>query len=248
MKRGGAAGVGLLFATALCAQSPPAVEVASIRVTPPKANRGGPQISGNRLTLTGNMNQLVMYAWELKPYQIRGGPAWVTSPSIETDYYDISVIAEGPEALTPARARLLLQSLLKERFRLNLHQEEIEMPVYWLVQAASGPKMQKGTSAAVCKPAFKVTAATVSAAFAGCTMDTLMRLLAGVADRPVLDRTALAGAWDFRLEFTRDPAAAAGDVPSLFTAVQEQLGLKLEPQKGPVDVFVIDSVERPAQN
>ncbi len=239
-----------LLATALPAQTPPAVDVASIRVHPPKSNGAVPQISGNRLTLVGNVNQLVMYAWALKAYQIEGGPGWVTNPSVDSDYYDISAIAEGTETLTQATARLLLQAVLTERFRLSLHREEREIPVYALVQGRSGPKFKESAPDATCKSPMKVTVATIAMNVMGCTMDFLMRVLAGAADRPVLDRTGLTGAYDFRLEFARDPTAATldSDVPSLSTAVQEQLGLKLEPQQGPIEVFVMDRVERPSPN
>jgi uncharacterized protein (TIGR03435 family) len=234
------------MAMALAAQTPPAIEVASIRVSPPKADRGGPQISGNRLTLTGNVNQLVMYAWNLKAYQIAGGPAWVTNPSPETDYYEISAIADGTESLIPITARLLLQEVLKERFRLMVHRENRDMPVYALAPGKSALKLKESAPDATCRPAMKVSLATVSGTFMGCTMDFLMRVLAGAADRPVLNRTGLTGAYDFKLEFARDPLNS--DAPALSTAVEEQLGLKLEAQNAPVEVMVMDRVERPSPN
>jgi uncharacterized protein (TIGR03435 family) len=234
------------LATALPAQTPPAIDVASIRVIRPGSAGGAPEISGNRLTRGGNVNQLVMYAWNLKAYQIAGGPAWVTNPSVESDYYDISVVAEGAESLTPATARLLMQDVLTERFHLSVHREQREMPVYALVRGKSGPKLKESAADATCKSAAKVTLATVSDNFMGCTMDFLMRVLAGAADRPVLDRTGLTGAYDFKLEFARDPLNS--DAPALSTAVQEQLGLKLEPQNAPIEITVMDRVERPSPN
>jgi uncharacterized protein (TIGR03435 family) len=81
-------------------------------------------------------------------------------------------------------------------------------------------------------------------------MDALVRVLAGASDRPVLNQTGLPGLYDYKLEFARDPAAAAAEsnVLSIFTAVQEQLGLKLESKKGLVEIFVIDRAERPSEN
>ena len=80
-------------------------------------------------------------------------------------------------------------------------------------------------------------------------MSSLVRVLSSAADRPVLDQTGLTGFYDYKIEFARDPAAfAETSAPSIFTAVQEQLGLKLEPQKGPIEVFTIDHAERPSQN
>lgn len=239
------------FASALAAQTAPKIDVASIRVLTTNSRPSAPQISGNRLTRGGNVNQLVMYAWDLKAYQISGGPAWVTNPAVDGDYYEVSAIAEGTEALTPATARLLMQAVLTERFQLALHRETRDMPVYALVQGKSGPKLKQSAPDATCKAVAKTSLAAFSATYTGCTIDFLMRVLAGAVDRPVLDRTGLTGAYDFKLEFARSDRAAAdagSDVPPLSTAVQEQLGLKLEAQKGPVEVFVIDRVERPSEN
>src|SRR5580693_6045052 len=98
--------VALLVGVGLFAQAPPAFEVASIRVHSfASADHVGPPIAGNRATLGGNLKQLIIYAWDLKVYQLSGGPSWVTNPSTETDYYDINAKAEGAEPLTESRAR-----------------------------------------------------------------------------------------------------------------------------------------------
>jgi uncharacterized protein (TIGR03435 family) len=241
---------GLLTVSALFAQATPSIEVASVRVHSPKnPDRSAPQISGDRLTIGGNVNQLVMYSYDLKAWQISGGPPWVTHSSTETDYYDISVKADGGEPLTQPRARQLLQSLLAERFRLSVHREKREAPVYALVRGR-GPKLKESEAETPCRSAGKANAATVISSFTNCPIDALLRVLAGAADRPVLDQTGLTGHYDFKIEFARDPAAATADsdVPTLFTAVQDQLGLKLESQKGTVEVTVIDRVERPTEN
>jgi len=96
----------------------------------------------------------------------------------------------------------------------------------------------------------KSRAATITSTFSNCSVDLLVRVLSGAADRPVLNETGLSDSYDLKLEFARDPAAAASETnaASIFTAVQEQLGLKLESRKGPVEVIVIDSVERPSEN
>jgi uncharacterized protein (TIGR03435 family) len=242
---------GLFAFVAVFAQAPPAVEVASIKVHSSNSpDQGSPRISGSRLTLTGNLNQLVMYAYGLKSYQIRGGPDWVTHPSVNSDYYEIVAKADRAEPLTQSRARLLLQTLLTQRFLLSLHRETKEMPVYALVSGRSGPKFKENVSDTPCRSPASVTLTTVTSTFTKCSMDALILVLSGAADRPVLDQTGLAGAYDFKLEFARNPSAAAADsdAPSLFTAVQEQLGLKIEPRTAPVAVSVIDRVERPSQN
>jgi uncharacterized protein (TIGR03435 family) len=250
-RRTSALAVGLVVGTRVFAQAPAGFEVASIRVHSSAADdRSGPPIAGNRLTLGGNLYQLTMYAFDLKSYQISGGPSWATHPLTDGDYYDISAKAEGAETLTQARARQLLQTLLADRFQLRLHREMKEMPVYALVVGKAGPKFKESAPDARGGMVGSVSLTTVTSRFTKSPMESLVRVLSGAADRPVLDQTRLAGLYDYKLEFARDPAAAAAEssASSIFTAVQEQLGLKLEPQKGSIDVFVIDHAERPSEN
>ena len=143
----------------------------------------------------------------------------------------------------------MLQRLLADRFHLSFHRETREMPVYALVVAKGGPKFKESAPDAVTQARGKVTA-TVLSSFTKSRMDDVVRVLSSATDRPVLDRTGLAGFYDLTLEFARDPAAAIAEsnTASIFTAVQEQLGLKLEPNKGPIDVLVINGVERPSAN
>jgi uncharacterized protein (TIGR03435 family) len=243
--------MGMVAAARLFAQAPPAFEVASIRVHSFDAAEGdGPPISGNRLRWGGNLYQLVMYAYDLKGYQVSGGPTWATHPSTDGDYYDITAKAEGEETLTQARARQLMQTLLADRFQMKLHREKKEMPIYALVVGKGGPKFKESAPDAATRLSASVSLATVTSTFTKSPMDTLVRVLSGAADRPVIDQTGLGGFYDFKLEFARDPAAAGAETgpTSMFTAVQEQLGLKLDSQKGLVEVFVIDRAERPSGN
>lgn len=242
---------GLLLTAGLPAQTPRSIEVASIRVHSFKSpDRDGPPISGNRFGAGGNLKQLIINAWDLKIWQVLGGPAWVTNPSTDTDYYDIMLKAEGDEPLTQPQARLLLQSLLADRFQLRVHRETKETPIYALVIGKGGPKLKENAPDATCRLQPHVSLEMVTATFTGCPTSMLVRLLSGAADRPVIDKTGLSGAYDFHLEFARDPAGATGEsgYASMFTAVQEQLGLKLESQKGPTEVVVIDRAERPTEN
>jgi uncharacterized protein (TIGR03435 family) len=243
--------VGLLVGGGFFAQAPPAFEVASIKVHSfASPDRVGPPIAGNRLTSGGNLKQLIIYAYDLKVYQLYGGPTWVANPSTDTDYYDINAKAEGPEPLTQSRARQLLQTLLADRFQLRLHRESREMPVYALVVGKAGPKFKDSAQDATTGMRAKVTLATVASTFTKSDMNSLVRVLSSAADRPVLDQTGLTGFYDYKIEFARDPAAAAAEssAVSIFTAVQEQLGLKLESRKAPIEVLVIDHAERPSEN
>jgi uncharacterized protein (TIGR03435 family) len=225
-------------------------EVASIRVHSfASGDRGGPPISGNRFMFTGNLNQLIMYAYDLKGgYQLSGGPSWAIHPQTDGDYYDISAKAEGADVLAQSLARQLLQTLLADRFQLRLHREMREMPVYALVVGKAGPKLKESAPDATLRMTASVSVTTVTSIFTKSQMDSLVRVLSGAADRPVLDQTGLTGFYDYKVEFARDPASAESSAPSIFTAVQEQLGLKLEPEKGSIEVLVIDHADRPSEN
>jgi uncharacterized protein (TIGR03435 family) len=244
----------LLFAAIAFAQTPAAFEVATIRVHSFATDSvNGPPLTGNRFALSGNINQLVIYAYDLKSYQVEGGPDWVAHPSTDGDYYDIRAKAEGDEALTESRALQLLQTLLAERFQVKLHRERRELPVYVLVVGKGGPKFQESTAEEGARPRAarsSTQSGFVSTMFLKSPMDMVARVIAGAADRPILDETGLTGFYDLKLEFARDPSAVAlaDGPPSIFTAVQEQLGLKLEAEKRPIEMFVIDAAARPSEN
>lgn len=205
-----------------------------------------------------NMNPQMM--------QVFGGPAWTQS-----DTYEIEAKA-GDNAPIPQMYGPMLQVLLEERFKLKIHKEAREMPVYTLTVAKGGPKLQ-ATKEGSCqvidlkytaeppKPGEQAPVICGSASVRGnngvtslTTHGTTMEGLAARSlytplDRPVIDRTGLAGRFDIHLEYA-SADAAVGDTssPSVFTAVQDQLGLKLTPDKGPVEVLVIDHIERPSEN
>ncbi len=176
---------------------------------------------------------LIAYAYDVREFQISGGPGWLGS-----EEYDIVAKPDGDVGGDKVLA--MAKSLLAERFKLSLHHESKEMPVLALVVAKGGPKLQPaaGHGPEVRGGRGRFVARNV-------TMGLFAAQLAGrVLDRPVLDRTGIAGEFDITLEWAFDPGADNG--PSIGTALQEQLGLKLEAQKGAVDVLVIDRVERPS--
>ena len=153
------------------------------------------------------------------------GPNWMT-----TECYDIS--AKLPEGATTAQLPGMLQALLKERFGMSFHRETRDLPAYALVAAKSGLKAQPAKPGA--RTGFRIGRGHIeseSATMAGLT-DKLSRL----ANRPVVDKTNLTGSYEFRLEWDPDL--------SLYTAIQEQLGLKLEAQKEPMEVIVIDAIAK----
>jgi uncharacterized protein (TIGR03435 family) len=166
-----------------------------------------------------------------------------------SNFYDIQAIADGASPLTMERAVIMLRSLMEDRFQLKLHREVREMPVYALVIAKSGSKLQT-TADGVCSARNNLGPAH---GIANCNPTTstaqLAEMLRAQTDRPVLDRTGLTGQYAFRLRWSADGDPVEPNAPpSFFTAVQEQLGLRLEPLKAAVEVLVIDHAERPSEN
>jgi uncharacterized protein (TIGR03435 family) len=165
-----------------------------------------------------------------------------------TDLWDINAEAERPSSIE--EFHVMLRNLLKERFNLRMHSETKERPVYILSVDKTGVKMapnEIGTAddASIDEAGFlKWTSKSIP-------MDYLAWLLSVYLDRPVIDRTGLTGTWDFTLSWTPDlPTRQPDDsvYPGIFEALQKQLGLKLESQRAPVEVLVIDHVEKPAEN
>lgn len=236
----------VLLANIAAAQ--PVFEVASIRPHNPASDGAGPQLNGNRLALIGRtLKQLIIFAYDLKSYEYSGGPDWAAGP-MDGNSFDMIAQTESGDVLTEAQAKRALQTLLADRFQVKIHRETKEMPVYVLVVGKNGPKFAPSTSNSSGVTRGSVTTGTVTSTFSKQGTDSLVRLLSASADRPVLDETGLTGLYDFKLEYARDPAASDGVAPSIFTAVQEQLGLKLESQKAPIEILVVDSAERPTAN
>jgi uncharacterized protein (TIGR03435 family) len=221
-------------------------EVASIRLHTDQVRMVGLDISGPRVTISAfSVSNLVEYAYNLKMYQVVGGPDWATS-----DRYDIVAKAEGDAALTRDRMRPMMQALLADRFQAKVHRETRELPVFALVRAKNGAKLRENNdpeakySMAMRSPKQDVFTTTTKG-----TMQQLADQLSGNIRRPVLDKTGLTGTYDYTLEWLPDNAAAAdSNLPSIYTAVEEQLGLKLEATKAPIEVVVIDHVEKPSAN
>jgi bla regulator protein BlaR1 len=271
----GLPGVGPLNRRQMFAQSPPSIavplpafEVASIRVN----HSGDLRVavlfqSGRFVARTATVNLIVAVAYNVHPYQISGGPSWVSSERYDIQAKEPDEVAEELRKLPPERGRerqsLLLRSLLAERFKLKVSRRSEELPVYALVVAKSGPKLQP-TPPDEKGPDIRMGPGQLTCR--GLGMPTLATVLSNQLSRTVLDQTGLKGNFDFTVEWSRDqtlsgmsrqtaPGVAGPDAapldssgPSFFTAVQEQLGLKLEPTKGPVEVIVIDHIERPSEN
>ena len=230
-------------------------EVASIKPAQPASPdrfTGFQGQAGGRLNTFGtSLRMLITYAYDVKDFQVSGGPGWANS-----ERYDI--VAKGDGNATRPEVRLMVQALLKDRFKLALRHETKDAPIYELVVAKGGLKIQEDTASARQRIARtgvgKVMAQKTSLA-------QFAELLATIAGRPVVDKTGLPSTYTFQLDWTPDvgerglPGPARPDVappdsngPSLFAALQEQLGLRLQSAKGPVESLVIEEAEKPTEN
>jgi len=198
---------------------------------------------------------LIAAAYDLNPRTISGGPAWIGS-----DHYDIVALTPGDAQPSRDKQMLMLRSLLTDRFKLTFHREQKEFSIYELNVAKSGPKLKKSAEPPDTAPALISTVypQRILLPARNTTMGEFVSLLQrAVLDRPVVDKTGLSGKYDFDLEWAPDEtqfggevAAASADAPSapFFTAIQQQLGLKLEATRGPVAALIVDNAERPSAN
>jgi uncharacterized protein (TIGR03435 family) len=218
------------------------------RLVCPVNGCGGPGTSdpGRIRFANASLKSLIQTAYEVRPYQIEA-PSWLDSARFDIE-------ATIPSGTTRAQADLMLQNLLAERFQLKLHRSTREVPVYALVVAKNGPKL----NASVDDPDAPRPRGTIWSGgrkrfeFNKWTMANLARTLESDADRPVIDMTGLEGTYDIRLEFAETkPTFGAPDpqAPELFTALTEQLGLRLESRRGPVVLLVVDgALRQPTEN
>jgi len=204
-----------------------------------------PMVRGRTVTGTAiTLIDLCAWAYNLRYDQISGGPAWANS-----DHFDLQAKAEGEGALASAQSRQMLQALLADRFRLKAHFETYEADVYLLVVGKGGPKLAPRAADATGGVVVHGTTKGLRMEASQGTMDQIARQLSHTAGRPVIDRTGITGLYQYKLEWWPANVVPPADIetPSMFVAVQE-LGLKLESAKGPVQKFVIDSAEKPAAN
>jgi uncharacterized protein (TIGR03435 family) len=191
---------------------------------------------GSFRAMAADIKHLTAFAYSVRDVQVSGGPRWA-----DTELFDIEAKATGPA--TTAELRLMVRSLLEDRFKLKMHRESKEEAVFDLVVGKKGPKLTP-----VDKAGLGIGLGKTQLNGRGANMSGLASVLSSRVGHQVIDRTDLAGFYNFTLTWTPDDAAATESGPSIFTALQEQLGLKLEPAKGTVEMLVIDGVERPSGN
>jgi uncharacterized protein (TIGR03435 family) len=269
---GASAVAALLVTTVVSGQTsepPPIPYVASVKVN---VSGDGSSFTrrlpgGTFLASNMKLHDLIAFAHGLQPFQIEGGPDWIGDVR-----FDVTIKTEenvGPVAIGPTQIGLqLARDVLAKRFAFRAHRETRERPVFALVRArpdgALGSRIKRSDTdcAALAANAgrtgspwpprsaggrilcgLQAQGNTLTAG--GYPMSEFQRYLTAQAQRVVLDRTGMDGAWDFELTFAPPDVARVSDLPSLFTALQEQLGLKLESTRGPAEVLVIDRIERP---
>jgi uncharacterized protein (TIGR03435 family) len=239
---------GALIITAVCglfAQTTPvrpSFEAVSIKPNNLSGGEVHEHNSTGRLNARMSARHLIQQAFAIKDFQILGGPAWLGNNN-----YDFTARTAAPIELNDQVIQPYLQSLLADRFQFKYHRETKESPVYFLVAAKTGPKLTKHTGPSGMGMDTNGGKDKESMSATKLTMADLASFLAREMDRPVIDHTGIEGEFDLKLEWSPDQISASSG-PSIFTALQDQLGLRLESGKGPVEMIVIDSIEKPSEN
>lgn len=242
------------------ADANPSFDVATIK--PSKPERPG-KAFGFRgrsfITVNTNMNDLVAFAYGLHAKQIVGAPDWFGS-----DLFDIDGVPDVPGQPSLKQMGVMVQKLLADRFKLTFHHEQRDLSVYILTIAPGGPKMKTSTAAPNDPQGFGFRGLGDLSVRNMNMKEFASWMQSGVMDKPVVDQTKLTDKYDFNLKWTPDdsqfaqfrgtgakpppPSDDPNAPPSLYTAIQEQIGLKIGPGKAPDDVIVIDHVEKPSAN
>jgi uncharacterized protein (TIGR03435 family) len=262
--------LGVIFITTVLAAHATAQKSFDVISVKPNDSGNGPsdlRVSPQRFSWTNaSLRQLIQVAYDVRPYQLIALPAWA-------DGADFDVAATTGVPASPQQMNVMLQSLLADRFELVAHRDQRDLPAYAIVVARRDGKLGPGIhpSAKDCESAGGrlLDSAAAQAEYAGCSPQmglTKLKLggysisfLAGglkrILEKPVVDKTGLTGTFDMELMWTPDPTMLPSGIPaptnvpsggpSIFTALEEQLGLKLVSDRAPVDVLVIDHLSRP---
>jgi uncharacterized protein (TIGR03435 family) len=242
----------------MAANANPAFEVATIKPSDPARPGQIVTLRGVEVITTNTtLHDLINLAYWLHPKQLAGGPAWT-----ESDKWDLTGKPDAPGQPSVDQMKTMIQKLLTDRFQLKFHFEKRDLSVYAIRVTKTGAKITKSQDDPKGLPGWSFGRAPSGTVFTfrNCPLSQVSALLQNSLDRPVVDQSGLSERYDFTLTFTPDapqaaliggppPAADNPDAaPDLFTAFQQQLGLKLESTKAPVDVMVIDNAEKPSEN
>ena len=234
----------------MAAGADPDWEAVTVKPTDPNDATSHINIQGRHVMIEGESVQAMLkFAFSVQgSSQIVDAPDWM-----KTARWDVSGVPDLPGKPNLPQFQSMMRKLLEERFGLALHHEQREMPVFALTVAKGGPKMAKSANQEL-GPGNNGGAGPNGVEdhrYSNTAMKDLALMLMIYANRQIVDQTGLQGRYDFELRWTKDEANAPTDgsaPPGLFTALQEQVGLKLEAVKAPADVLVVDKVERPNAN
>jgi uncharacterized protein (TIGR03435 family) len=240
----------------MATDKPAAFEVATVKPSVPDRPGKLFTVKGRQvITINTTTNDLITFAYGIHAKQIIGGANWM-----ESDKYDVTGQPEGDGLPNTNQLREMIQKLLTDRFKLTFHRDKRELPAYAVLVGPTGSKITKNESNPNGLPGLFFKGLGVMVVTNATMADFAGTMQGAVLDRPVVDRTGLSGRFDFTLQWTPDESQFAGmgvrvpppspdaQLPTLFTAMQEQLGLRLDSTRAPVEVFVIDKVERPSEN
>lgn len=255
----------------MAADADPSFEVATIKPNPSGDSRmQGPRVEGRNFRVrNGTLQALIGFAYDVQAKQIVNAPNWINS-----DRYDIDAVPDKEGNPSMIQLKAMIQKLLADRFQLKLHNEKRDMSAFVLTEAKSGSKLSP-TQINNSLPGLFISPGDggLRLNIANATLDDFAGFLQVIIlDRPVVNNTGLKGKYDFHVTFTpddsqfhghppnfgrppagggaaTDPAAPAADsAPNLFEAMQQQVGLRLSPEKAEVPVIVIDRIEKPSAN
>ena len=235
----------------------PSFEVATIKPSKPDDQRKAFIVRGNEFHIINQpLTQIISFAFDVQAKQVIGLPDWA-----ESDKFDIDGKPDGVGAPNGKQWKTMIQKLLADRFALKFHKDKRELSVYVLSVSKTGEKMTKNDSAPNGLPGLFFQGLGKLNVRNALVSDFTGLMQSAVLDRPVVDQTGLTGRFDFSLNWTPDdsqfggmgakvppPTDSADALPNLYTAIQEQIGLKLEATRAPADVMVIDHVEKPSAN
>jgi uncharacterized protein (TIGR03435 family) len=232
----------------MAAGAHPSFAVATIKPHDPNSSRQGYDAVGDRFTIRNqSVASMMQFAYAIHPSQIADVPDWALH-----DRWDIEGTIDTPGEPDLRQMQEMLQKMLAERFGLKFHRDQRELSVFALRIAKGGAKLKPAAKPdADADQDAKGDGVALTQIYTSATMsDFVMGMQFFLPDRPIVDQTGLIGRYDIRLRYTPDESRTTDPnaPPGIFTAIQEQLGLKLEPVKAPIDVYVIDHVEPPSAN
>lgn len=237
---------GLVVASLCTAIAQPKLtfDAAAIKINNVGAAPGtGFNFDGFRLHVTNaTLQYLIRTVYKVQGEQVIGGPAW-----LDEDRYDIDATTGSQQALTPDQFRMTLQNLIEDRFGLRFHRETRQLTVYALMVEKGGVRMKENTDGPSTRLSTDMDSGRAVLSGSGVSMDTFAGYISNKLGRMVLNKTDLTGSYDFTFRWDAEQAPGSTD-PSMFTGLREQLGLRLESTKSPVEVLVIDHVGKPSEN